>query len=113
MFTSLTETPVFNYRQGHWVHVKYNDQCHLVVVQNVNCTENLVNIRCLKHHSDSWWKPEPEIDAVWYIESDILGHAEHEPVMDQRGASYKPSKQRLIKQNKFETFLKAVLQLFL
>ena len=35
---------------------------------------------------------KPEIDAVWYIESNILGHAEHEPMMDWRGAFYKLSK---------------------
>ena len=65
------------------------DQCHLGVVQNVNYTENLVNVRC---HSGSWCKLEPDVDTVWYIESNILGHAEHEPVMDRRGALYKLSK---------------------
>ena len=54
--------------------------------------ENLVNVRCLKPHSICWWKLEQVIDVVWYIESNILGHAKHEPVMDQRGALYKPSK---------------------
>ena len=54
--------------------------------------ENLVNVRCLKPHSSCWWKLEQVIDVVWYIESNILGHAKHEPVMDQRGALYKPSK---------------------
>ena len=54
--------------------------------------ENLVNVRCLKPHSSCWWKLEQVIDFVWYIESNILGHAKHEPVMDQRGALYKPSK---------------------
>ena len=44
---------------------------------------------------DSWWKFEPEIDTVWCIESDILGHAEHEPLMDQRGALCNLSKYRL------------------
>ena len=74
MSTSLTETLCFNYKQGHWVHVKYDDQCHLGVTKNVNYTENLVNVRCLKL--------EPKIDAVWYIETNnILGHAQHEPVM--------------------------------
>ena len=52
----------------------------------------MVNVRCLKPHSDSWWKPEPEINAVWYTESNIIGHAEHELVMEQRGALYELSK---------------------
>ena len=85
----LWETPAFNYKQGEWVHVKYDDQRHLGGVLNVNHTTNLVNVRCLKPHSNSWWKLEPEIDTVWYIESDILAHAEHQPVMDRRGALYK------------------------
>ena len=92
--------PVFNYKQGWWVHAKYDDQCHLGVVRNVNYTENLLNVRCLnvrsiKRQMDSWWKFEPEIDTVWCIESDILGHAEHEPLMDQRGALCNLSKYRL------------------
>ena len=65
MSTSLTETPAFNYKQGQWAHVKNNDQCHLGVVRHVDYIENLVKVRCLKPHSDSWWKLEPEIDAVW------------------------------------------------
>ena len=105
MSTSLTETPVFNYLQGQWVYGKYDGHCHLRVAQNVNYTEHLANVRCLKPHSDIWWKLEPEIDAASYIESSILGHSEHEPVMDQRGA--------LNKLSNFETFLQAVLQLFL
>ena len=94
MSISLVETPWFNYKQGQCVYVKYDDQCHLGVVQNLNYIEYLVNVRCLKPHSDSWWRLQPEINAVWFIESNILGHAEHEPVMDQRGALYKLSKQR-------------------
>ena len=39
MFISLTETPLFNYKQGQWVYFKYDDQCYLGVVQNVNYTE--------------------------------------------------------------------------
>ena len=81
--------PVFNYKQGRWVHVKYDDQCHLGVVRNVNYTKNLLNVRCLKPHGDSWWKFEPEIDTVWCIESDILGHAKHESLVDRRGVLYK------------------------
>ena len=77
MSTSLTETLVFNYLQVQWVYGKYDDHCHL----RVNYTEHLVNVRCLKPLSDIWWKFEPEIDAAWYIESSILGHSEHEPVM--------------------------------
>ena len=86
---TLMETPVFNYKQGQWVYVKYNNQCHLGVVQSVNYTEYLVNVRCLKPHSNSWWRLKPDIDVVWFIESNILEHAEHEPVIDQRGAFYK------------------------
>ena len=55
MSTSLVETPRFNYKQGQWVHVKYGGQCHLGVVQNLNYIEYLVNVKCLKPHSDSWW----------------------------------------------------------
>ena len=32
----ITETPVFNYKQGQWVPVKHDDQCHLRLVRNVN-----------------------------------------------------------------------------
>ena len=53
MSTSLIETPMFNYKQGQWICVKYYNYCHLDVVQNVNYTEYLVNVRCLKPHSDS------------------------------------------------------------
>ena len=38
------------------------------------------------------WKLEPQIDTVWYVESNILGHAEREPAMDRRVALYKLSK---------------------
>ena len=78
----LSQKLLFNYKQGQWVHVKYDYQCHLGVEQNVNYTDNLVSVRLLKPCSDIWWQLEPQIDAVWYIESDILGHAKHEPVMD-------------------------------
>ena len=53
MSTSLVESPVFNNKQGQWVYVKNDDQCHLGVVQNVNYTEYLVKVRCLNPHSDS------------------------------------------------------------
>ena len=56
---------MFNYKQGQPAYVKYDDQCHLGVVRNVNFTENLVNVSCLKPHSDGWWKLEPDIDAAW------------------------------------------------
>ena len=48
MSTSLTETPVFNYLQGQWVYGKYDGHCHLRVAQNVNYTEHLANVRCLR-----------------------------------------------------------------
>ena len=73
---------MFNCNQGQWVYVKYDNQCRLGVVQNVNYTEYLVNVMCLKPHSDSWWRLYQETDAVWFIQSNILEHAEHEPVMD-------------------------------
>ena len=92
---SLMEIPVFNYKQGKWVHFKDDNQHHLGVVLNVNYTKNLVNVTCLKRQSNSWWKLEPEIDVIWYMESDILAHAEHKSVMDQRGALYKLLRQLL------------------
>ena len=64
MFTSLTENLACNYEQGYWVHVKYDDERNLGEVQNFNCDENLVKIRCLKPRSDTRWKIEPEIDVV-------------------------------------------------
>ena len=103
--TFLTESPVLNYKEGRWLHVKYDDQCHLGVVRNVKHTENLLNVRCLKPHSDSWWKLEPEIDTVWYIESDIFGRAEHEPFLDRMGALYKLSKYSLNKTKQIWNFL--------
>ena len=54
MSTSLVETPRFNYKQGQWVYVKYDDQCHLGVVQNLIYIEYFVNNRFLKPHSYSW-----------------------------------------------------------
>ena len=92
MPSSLAETPVFNYKQGQYIYVKHDDHCHLGVVRNVKCPVNLVNVRCLKHHRDSWWKLEPQIHTVWYIETNILGHAERKPVMDRRTALFKLSK---------------------
>ena len=61
MSSSLVETPRFNYNEGQWVYVKYDDQCHFGVVQNLNyiltnLNKYLVNVRCLKPHSDSWWR---------------------------------------------------------
>ena len=44
---SLVETSRFNYKQGQCVYVKYDDQCHLGVVQNLNHIEYLVNAKCL------------------------------------------------------------------
>ena len=37
MSISLTETPLFNYKQGQWVHFKYDYQCYLGVVLTINC----------------------------------------------------------------------------
>ena len=79
----------FNYKQGEWVNVRYDGQCHIGIILNVNSSEKLVNVRCLKEHNNNWWKLKPEIDAVWYTDSDVLGHSEYKPVMDQRGALYK------------------------
>ena len=47
MSISLVETPWFNYKQGQCVYVKYDDQCHLGEVQNLNLIEYLVNVKCL------------------------------------------------------------------
>ena len=114
MSISLVENPWFNYEQGQCVYVKYDDQCHLGVVQNLNYLEYLVNIRCLiKPHSDSWWRLQPEINVVWFIGSNILGHAEHEAVMDEGEHCSNYQNRDSVKQNKFETFLQAVLQLCL
>ena len=40
-----------------------------------------------------------------YIESNILGHAEREPVMDQRGALYKVSNKRFNQTKHISNFL--------
>ena len=64
MFTSLKENLACNYEQGHWVHVKYDDQCDLGEVQNFNYTKNLVKIRCPKPRFGIRWKIESEIDVV-------------------------------------------------
>ena len=68
-------TTTFIYKQGEWV--------------NLNNNIKLTNVRCLKARNDNWWKLEPEIDAVWYTDSDVLGHSEYEPVMERTGALYR------------------------
>ena len=62
----LNHQPSTIYRQGEWVNGRYDGQCHTCAVLNVNNNEKIVHVRCIKVQNDSWWKLEPEIDAVWY-----------------------------------------------
>ena len=72
----------FDYHQGEWVKVLYENELHIGLILDVNTSDKLIRVKCLVPSQGKHWKLESERNSVWYSESDVLGRPDNDPAMD-------------------------------